>query len=196
MHDHLEMAMDACDPRTSSDYTGMRGSGVNALLHQKELELHKLREISIRDLEEKVCATVSKLGLTASASRSQLYSRCNPVDLDKVLVFGRDTIFFITQLAKKEEDAQQALEQLYKLQEDFKYNLGLLDKRDAELHDLDEHMAVLAAELGRKDALLVDLHEALQLAQSGMTPGLLRLHGSRPHPPPGHILFRSCCVRP
>eukprot|EP00884_Botryococcus_braunii_P008000 jgi/Botrbrau1/17200/Bobra.126_1s0005.2 len=122
MHDHLDMTMDACDPRSSSDYTGMRGSGVNELLHQKELELHKLRETSIRDLEEK--------------------------------------------LAKKEEDAQQALKQLYKLQEDFKYNLSLLDKRDAELHDLDEHMAVLAAELGRKDALLVDLHQALQLAQS------------------------------
>jgi hypothetical protein len=35
----------------------LKGGGVHALLHQKELELQNLRETSLRELEEKVCVS-------------------------------------------------------------------------------------------------------------------------------------------
>lgn len=74
------------------------------------------------------------------------------------------------QLAQKQDECRETQQQLQKLQEDFNYNLDLLEKRDNELEVLDQQIDALATELKGKDVFLVDLHQALELAQQGDFP--------------------------
>jgi hypothetical protein len=79
-------------------------------------------------------------------------------------------LFVAWQLAQREAESHGTQQRLQKLQEDFNYNLDLLEKRDSELEVLDQQIDVLAAELKEKNLLLVDLHQALELAQLGDFP--------------------------
>ena len=65
------------------------------------------------------------------------------------------------QLAEQRDELLQTQTKLQKLQDDFMYNLRLLDERDRELETYDREYTRLQAEAGEKDKALVETRTAL-----------------------------------
>ena len=65
------------------------------------------------------------------------------------------------QLAEQRDELLQTQTKLQKLQDDFMYNLRLLDERDRELETYDREYTRLQAEAGEKDKNLVETRTAL-----------------------------------
>ncbi len=59
------------------------------------------------------------------------------------------------------------MQRLQQLQQDFDYNLQLLDSRDAELEQCDATFAAAVADIAKKDSVLEELRCAMVAAQSG-----------------------------
>lgn len=60
--------------------------------------------------------------------------------------------------------------QFLHLQQDYEYNLELLDGRDAELDRYDKDFDTIRQELAAKDSLISQLHARLAKAESGLHP--------------------------
>lgn len=60
------------------------------------------------------------------------------------------------------------LVQFLHLQQDYEYNLQLLDGRDAELERYDKEFDANAQELAAKNSLISQLHARLAKAESGL----------------------------
>ena len=58
--------------------------------------------------------------------------------------------------------------QFLHLQQDYEYNLELLDGRDAELERYDKEFDAIGQELAAKDSLMTQLHARLAKAESGL----------------------------
>lgn len=73
--------------------------------------------------------------------------------------------------------------QFLHLQQDYEYNLELLDGRDAELERYDKDFDTMRQELAAKDTQISQLHAHLAKAESG----LLHLHYHASDPRTSHI---------
>lgn len=73
---------------------------------------------------------------------------------------------------------KELLLQFLHLQQDYEYNLELLDGRDAELERYDKDFDAMRQELAAKDDRISELHARLAKAESGLLP--LHCHTSDP----------------
>ncbi|KAK9824627.1 hypothetical protein WJX72_011837 [[Myrmecia] bisecta] len=74
-----------------------------------------------------------------------------------------------TQLAERERQLEDTSNKLLLLQQDFEYNLQLLDGRDEELERYDAEFANLGASLADKDRMLAEYRSALAELESEVT---------------------------
>lgn len=78
--------------------------------------------------------------------------------------------------------------QFLHLQQDYEYNLELLDGRDAELERYDKEHDAIGQELAAKDSLMTQLHACLAKAESGLPLSYVQDTEVAPHLEP------NCCM--
>ncbi len=80
-----------------------------------------------------------------------------------------------SQLAAKDAELRELQRMFEQLKADFKYNLGLLEERDAELDRFDTDHALLSATLADKERILAELQKLHADATSGQFYGPERI---------------------
>ena len=81
-----------------------------------------------------------------------------------------------TQLSEREQQLSTVSSRFLQLQQDFKYNLELLDGRDAELVQYEAEVQELQSGLEQQECLVEELQSSLTKAQTGAKVCTTHLH--------------------
>lgn len=159
-------------------------ASVSLLLSEKELEVARLREQALTSLEAKVSRArcrvsaheqpISNLTLSARAASRQGTAACGCTQ-QGVLQYPHQVIesHMVRADAHGKDSTLGCVNlltvclQFHHLQQDYEYNLELLDGRDAELEQYDTQSAALKQELLAQEQLVAQLRSGLAHAGSG-----------------------------
>ena len=150
---------------------------VGLLLSEKEQEVARLREQALTSLQNKVpipCTCEAQLSHLLTAQINKLAAL--PVQLqdkEQQLITAHDKVDFpalvITSRFTTSEDSFNVPLQFLHLQQDYEYNLELLDGRDAELEQYDKDFDAVRQELAGREGLISQLHTRLAKTESGLS---------------------------